>query len=102
VNEGFCIGGISTGNPQSARISLGDLSAEILAVQVIYRCRIAGEPLRSAPMKRNPKNPSTKSEAADRQGKIKNQKIENTRLKSRIQGHVAARGKRTQAKRDSK
>jgi hypothetical protein len=35
-------------------------------------------------------------------GKIKSQRIAKTGLTSRVRGHVSARGKRAQARRDSK
>jgi hypothetical protein len=47
-------------------------------------------------------NPTTQAKALERKASIKNQKIENTGLTSRIKGHVVARGKRAQARRDSR
>lgn len=45
---------------------------------------------------------STASKAKKVSGKIKLQKIAKTGLKSRVRGHVSARGKRAQAQRDSR
>lgn len=47
-------------------------------------------------------NPATDAKARQHAGKIKSQKIANTGMNSRLKGHVSARGKRSQARRDSR
>lgn len=47
-------------------------------------------------------NPSTKAQAKQHAGKIKSQKIAKSGVDSRLKGHVSARGKRSQARRDSR
>ncbi|MCF3649957.1 hypothetical protein [Synoicihabitans lomoniglobus] len=50
----------------------------------------------------NPEVSNVQKPSVDQKAKIKQQKIEQTGLNSRIRGHVSARGRRDQAKSDSK
>jgi hypothetical protein len=59
-------------------------------------------PKKEAGNKAIPTNRSTAADAVERAGKIKQQKFDKTGATSRVKGHVAARGKRNQAKRDSR
>jgi len=52
--------------------------------------------------KSDPKNAATSAKAVEHSAKIKQQKFDKTGVTTRQKGHVAARGQRSQAKRDSK
>ncbi|WP_221030604.1 hypothetical protein [Actomonas aquatica] len=50
----------------------------------------------------NPEAAAVKRPSENQKAQIKQQKIEQTGLNSRIRGHVSARGRREQAKSDAK
>ncbi len=56
----------------------------------------------SPPKKEKGSNPATEAKKNEHAGKINQRKIDQTGLTSRVRGHVSARGKRSQAKRDSR